>query len=84
MSAEVLREAASLMRVANTSAFDGHEDDFMLAVADWLNSEADSFDAHLAKQADPERRFANIWIAAATTRHTHAIAVARAYIGGAA
>lgn len=51
-----------------------------LAVADWLDSEADAFDAHLAKQADPERRFNSLWTTAAQTRHGHALAVARAYL----
>jgi hypothetical protein len=52
-----------------------------LAVADWLDQEAEAFDAHMARQADPKRRFNTLWLELSRQRHEHALAVARAYLG---
>jgi len=52
-----------------------------LAVANWLETEADRFAERMERQADPQRRATGVWLAATTARHEHALAVARAYLG---
>lgn len=86
MSADLLRRAAALMRVdkaveENLGHIDQRDLDTRLAVADWLDDSAERFDNHMARMSDPQRRFRHVWLNSARSRHEHALAVARAYLG---
>jgi len=73
----IIRQA----RVAATPHIASWHPAVALAVADWLDTEADRFSEHMERQADPERRANGVWLNATTARHEHALAVARAYLG---